>query len=111
VNDAGARSHPLHVARRDESSIALGVLVLDLPVEHICHRLESAMGMIWSPLGLSGGIFDRSHLIEQKERADVVDTCRGEWAVDQEAASFEGGDRVDGADGFALFVQLGHLIG
>ncbi len=108
VHDAPARGHPLHVAGADRALVSRGILVLELALQHVGHRLEPAMRMIGRALGLAGAVVCRPHLVEQQERIDEVQAWGRERPADDEAAAFElpvrGGHAFDVAAHLVLFL-------
>ena len=95
VHDAGARGHPLHVARIDHTVVAGGVAVLGLTFEHVRHGLEATVGMVGRANGLAGRDVDGTHLVEKEEGVDHVERRGREGTVHEESAPFEGLDRID----------------
>ena len=63
--------------------------MLDLPIENVCHRFEAAVRVVGGALGFSGRVVGRTHLVEEKERSDVVESCCGKGSSDQETAALE----------------------
>ncbi len=61
------------------------------PVDHVGHGLEAAVGVPRSALGLAGGVFDLSHLIEMDERIEVGKVDSLEGALDGKPFTFETG--------------------
>ena len=70
VQDAGARRHPLRRPVGDEPAAAVGVLVLEGPVDHVRDGLEAAVGVPGCALRLAGAVVDRAHLVHMHERVE-----------------------------------------
>jgi hypothetical protein len=100
VEDPGTRGHPLGVAFADDPAAAVGVVVLELAVHHVRHRLEATVGVPRGAHGLVGRVVHRPELVEQEERiGDVRADPTRERAPHLETGPFDrmmGGH--DGAD-------------
>ena len=101
VQDAGAGRHPLGVAVRDDPTAAVGILVLDDAIDHVRHGFEAAVGMPGRALWFTGGVLDRSHLVQVDERVEQRHIDTGERAPNGESLTLEaargGGHRAHGA--------------
>src|ERR1043165_3548471 len=95
VNDAGAGSHPLHVARIDAAAIALRVLVLDRAVEDVGAGLEAAMRMVGRPMRLPRPMGDGPHAVEEEKGIEVVEPRRRKRPRDDHPLAFELASGVD----------------
>ena len=72
VQDARAGGHPLRGAVRDEAAAAVGVLVLERPVDDVGDGLEAAVRVPVGALGLVRGVVDLAHLVHVDERVEVL---------------------------------------
>ena len=99
VQDPGARGHPLRVSAADGATAAARILVLHDPVDHVGHRLESAVRMPRRSLRLTGCVFDLAHLIHMNERVEQGEVYTGECSPNRETLTLEPcggrGDRPD----------------
>ena len=91
VHDAAPGRHPLHVARRDRAAVPGGVLVLELSLEHVGHRLEAAVRMVGRAHGLARAVVGRPHLVEEQEGIDEVEARGRERTPNDEAARLRAG--------------------
>ena len=71
VQDAATGGHPLGVALADHAAAAVGVVVGDLAVEDVAHRLEAAVRVPRRALGLAGAVDLRAEVVEQQERVGL----------------------------------------
>src|SRR5439155_5639952 len=105
VHDTAPGGHPLHVAGGDHAPVSRGVLVLELALQHVRDRLESAVRMIGRALGLAGAVARRPHLVEQQKWIDEGQPAGGERTSDDEAAALELTVRRDHALDLATHVS------
>ena len=89
VQDARAGGHPLRAAVEDPAATAVGVLVLDDPVDHVGDGLEAAVRMPGGAERLTRAVVDRSHLIHVDERIETRRVHAGEGAPDREPLALE----------------------
>ena len=69
----------------------------DLAVHHVRHRLEAAVRMIGSALGLARRVLDGAHVVQQQERVRQAEVDAGGRATDLEPLAFEEPRCVDHA--------------
>jgi len=98
VHDAGARGHPLHVARAQLAAVAARIAVPVAPLQHVGHRLEAAVRVIRRADGAARRPVHRAHLVDQQERVHVIQPRRGEGPAHGEAAALQGAHRCDALD-------------
>ena len=109
VDDAGARRHPLRGPVGDDPAPAVGVTVADLPVHHVGHGFEPAVGMVGRSLGLAGRVFHRSHVVEHQERIGEAEVDAGGRSPHLEPLAFEERRRVDDVDDGACWLAVGRI--
>ena len=97
MDDAGARGHPLHVARAQLSGMPLRVLVLHLAREHVGHCLESSVRVIRRALSLTRRERHRPHLIQEQERVELRERRLRERPAHEKARALQRLDAVDEA--------------
>jgi hypothetical protein len=94
MDDAARGRHPLDIAGTQVPAIAHVVLVAHMPVEHVGHRLESAMRVRRKSREVIVGIV-RIKLIEHEERIDVQAALAAEAAAQLHARTVRSGHRLD----------------
>ena len=80
--------------------------MLELAVQHVGHRFESAVWMIGCALGLARAIVRRPHFVEQQKGIDEGQPCGWERPTDDEAAALELAVRGDHAFDLTTHVFL-----
>jgi hypothetical protein len=93
VEDARAGGHPLGVAVGDRPAAAVGVLVLEGPVDDVRDGFEPAVRVPGRALGLAGRVFDLAHLVHVHEGIELGQVDPGERAADGEALALEAARR------------------
>src|SRR5207248_1304835 len=83
------RGHPLGGAVGDHAATAMGILVLEGPVEHVGDGLEATVGMPVGAPRLTGSVLDRPHLVHVDERVELVERNTGEGPAHRESLAFE----------------------
>jgi hypothetical protein len=72
VQDPAASRHPLRGAVGDHAAAAMGVLVLEGPVDHVGDRLEAPVGVPVGAPRLARGVVDFAHLVHVDEGVEVA---------------------------------------
>src|SRR5205814_5617495 len=102
MDDACAGGHPLYVTRTEGPAMSRRVLVLELAVQRVRDRLESAVGVIGRTDGFSGTVSRRSHFVDEQEGIDQLEVPAGKRAPDDEprplALALADGNAGDFAD-------------
>ena len=89
VQDARAGGHPLRAAVEDPAATAVGVLVLDDPVDHVGDGLEPAVRVPRRAERLTRAVVDRPHLVHVDERVESRRVHAGEGPTHGEALALE----------------------
>src|SRR5262245_54468265 len=88
VQDAAARSHPLHVARAERPAVAEAVTVRHLAREHVGDRLDAAVRMPRK----AGDVVVRvvvAKIVEQQEWIELGGVAEAERALQPDARALE----------------------
>ncbi len=85
VQDPRARCHPLGRAVGDDAASAVGVLMLERPIDHVCDGLEAPVRMPGGALWLARRVLDLAHLIHVNKRIKIGKADTGEGPAHGEA--------------------------
>src|SRR5262249_26054807 len=89
VHHAAAGRHPLNVAWAEPSGVSAGILVAEVPRQHISHGFKPAMRMVRSAFGFSRPDVHRPHFVKQQKWIEVVEFIRRKRTVNQKASPFK----------------------
>jgi hypothetical protein len=95
VQDAAARTHPLHVAGKDSAFVAEAVAVGGGAFEHVGDGLDAAVRVVGEA---ADGTFERvveGEVVEEQEGVEQVADARTEGAQQFDARALDGGLRFD----------------
>ena len=96
MHDAAAGGHPLHATALEIPGVAEMIFVPQMAVEHVGHRLETAVRMRRKTgdviVGVLGG-----EVVEHQERVEPRPGRLAEAATQLDTRSVRGGNRFDGA--------------
>src|SRR6185295_16825147 len=93
VEDAAARSHPLHVAGAEAAAIAEAVAVRHLTGEDVGDRLDAAMRMPREAGEIVGRVLV-AEIVEQQKRIELARVAEAECALQLDTRAFERGRRL-----------------
>src|SRR5271169_64047 len=94
VNDAAARSHPLHIAQADDAAIANAVSMRYGSGQHVSDRLDSPVRM---PRESSQIVFRNivAEIVQKEERIEVFCVSKAEGAAKVNSRTLERRFRFD----------------
>jgi hypothetical protein len=93
VQDSCSGCHPLGGAVLDQPTATVGILVLELPVDHVGDGFEAPMRMPRRAFRLARCVLDLSHLIHVNERIEIGQAHACKRASDRESFAFEAARR------------------
>ena len=97
VHHAASGRHPLHISRRNFPRVAVRILMLKTPREHVGDGFKPAVRMVGSALGLARLQVHRPHFIQQKKRVEVPQRACREGTVHQKTFALVG---LEGGNNF-----------
>src|SRR6185503_16656871 len=86
MQNAAARSHPLHVARCERSNVAEAVAMLNSSRKHIRYGDDAAMWMPWEPSEIIGR-YIVPEIIEEQKRVKFVGFAKAKCAAQLDSCS------------------------
>lgn len=86
MDNPSACCHPLHIAVFQFSHIAHVILMLHMPVEHIGHRLKTAVWMRRESTDIVAGVL-RTELVQHQEGVEAAQLSTAEYSFQTHAVT------------------------